>query len=113
MAKKTKAPKKTTAPKEAKAKKPKPEQMKIPGTERSDSIPELEAADEDYREARDERMQYGEAELEKQELVTELMLKHGKTKHVYEGKDGKLHEIYIGEAKAKSRVVKEKKAKGE
>lgn len=109
MAKKTE-PKKAKAPK---AKKSKVEQLKIPGTERSDSIPELEAADEDYREARDERMQYGESELEKQDVVTELMIKHGKTKHVYEGKDGKLHEIYIGEAKAKSRVVKEKKAKSE
>jgi hypothetical protein len=93
------------------AKKNKPEQLKIEGTGRRDAIPEIEDADEHYRDKRDNRMQLGEEEVEAQADLTNVMRKHKVTSYKYEGKDGKMYEVYLPEeVKAKSRRVKEPKA---
>lgn len=110
MAKKTEKTeaKKQTAKAKAKAKKP--EQLKVPGTERPDRIDEIEAAATRYREARDARMELAEEEAETQQDLTNLLRKHGVTEYVYEDADGKPYTAYIAEAKAKVRRVKEPKA---
>lgn len=100
-----------TKSKTNKAKKTKPEQLKIEGTGRTDAIEELERAAELYREARDARMELGEEEVEAQNELAALLKKHKRTEYVYEGPDGKKYRAYIPtEAKAKVRKVTEKKA---
>ena len=102
--------KKTTAPKKSKAKKTKPEQLKIAGTGRLDSNEEVEAAAEAYREARDDRMEMSENETEAQDALTDALKKHGLSEYVYEDKAGVKRRAYIpAEAKAKVQKVKEKK----
>lgn len=103
----------TKAPKAAKkSKRTKPEQMKIPGTERADRIEEIEQADIAYIEKRDERMALQAEENDAQEELTAVLNKHNRLSYKYEGPDGKMREAYLptSEVKAKSRVVKEKKA---
>lgn len=107
--------KKADAKKKAKAKKP--EQLKIKGTER-DSIPEIDEADTEYRAARDAWMEMQGEMLEAQSTLTEVLKKHGKAKtgYEYEGKDGRLYEVYLPEVEepqAKSRLVKPKKKPAE
>lgn len=95
---------------EKKAKKQKPQQMKIAGTERRDRIEAIETAAEAYREARDSRMDMAEVEAEEQQNLANVLQKHGVTEYSYEGEDGKPYTAYIPtEAKAKVRRVKEPK----
>lgn len=106
MAKKTN--KKAAAKNKAKAKKP--DQLKIPGTGRTDAIREIEDAGTAYREARDARMEMQEDEAAAQEELTTVLQKHGKTSYVYEGPDGKRYEAYLPEEiKAKVRRLKDPK----
>lgn len=110
MAKKT--DKKTAAKNKAKAKKP--DQMKIPGTGRTDSIPEIEDADTEYREARDAWQELHADMMAAQSNLTAVMKKHGKESYIYEARDGRQYEAYIPEAEdpsAKSRVLKKPKPK--
>lgn len=92
------------------AKKQKPQQLKIEGTGRTDAIPELDKAGEGYREVRDEWMELQEQMGERQDLLTSLLKKHGRTEYTYEGADGKLYKASLAEAKAKVKRVKEPKA---
>jgi len=110
MAKKSDS-KKTAAKAKAKAKKP--DQMKIPGTERKDSIPEIEDADTEYREARDAWQELHGEMMEAQANLTTVLKKHGLDSYVYEAKDGRQYEAYVPESEdpqAKSRVLKKPKA---
>jgi hypothetical protein len=101
---------KKNAPKKT-AKKAKAEQLKIEGTGRTDAIDELDKAGEQYRAARDARMEMQEDESSAQELLTGLLKKHGRTDYTYEGSDGKLYKASLAEAKAKVKRVTEPKAK--
>ncbi len=95
-----------------KTKAKKQEQTKIPNTGRLDAIPEIEDADIAYRDARDARMEMQEQETEAQDNLTSVLREHGQKSYVYEGPDGKRYEAYLpAEVKAKSRRVKEPKAK--
>lgn len=108
----TKKPDKKTAAKN-KAKAKKPDQLKIPGTGRTDSIPEIEDADTEYREARDAWMELHKDMMTAQANLTTVMKKHGVETYLYEAKDGRQYEAYIPEVEdpeAKSRVVKKPKA---
>lgn len=111
MAKKTKADKKAAA----KTKTKKREQLKIPGTQRQ-SIPEIEDADTEYREARDAWQELHGEMLEAQGNLTAALKEHGLESHVYEGKDGREYEAYLPEVEepqAKSRVLKKPKAQAQ
>lgn len=111
MTKKKTESKKSAAKAKAKAKKP--DQMKIPGTERTDTIPEIEDADTEYREARDAWMELHAEMMEAQSNLTATLKKHGLETYVYEAKDGNKYEAYVPEAEetmAKSRKVKKPKA---
>jgi hypothetical protein len=110
MTKKTEKTEAKKAAAKTKAKAAKPEQLKIAGTGRRDSIEEIEIADQAYRDARDARMSLTEDEAALQEDLTNVLRKHKVTSYVYEGEDGKKYEAYIpAEAKAKSRRVTEPK----
>lgn len=109
MAKKT--DKKAAAKNKAKAKKP--DQLKLAGTERQDSIPEIEDADTEYRDARDAWMELHADMMKAQGNLTEVLKKHGKESYVYEARDGRKYEAYVPELEdpqAKSRVLKQPKA---
>jgi hypothetical protein len=108
MAKKTEKTESKKAAAKAKAKKP--EQLKVPGTERKGTIPEIAEAATRYREARDARMELAEEEAELQQDLTNLLKKHGITEYVGEDEDGKPYKAFIAEAKAKVQRVKEPKA---
>jgi hypothetical protein len=103
--------KKTDKKTKAKAKAKKSEQLKIAGTERTNAIPEINDADVAYREARDARMELQEEESAAQDALTAILQKHALSEYTYEGPDGKLYKAYIGEPKAKSKRVTEKKIK--
>lgn len=93
-----------------KTKKTKPQQTKIPGTERRDRIEAIEDAAEAYREARDARMEMAEEEAEAQANLANALQKHKVTEYAYEGEDGKTYRAYVPtEAKAKVQRVKEPK----
>lgn len=109
---KKKTDKKSAAKAKAKAKKP--DQLKLAGTERTDSIPEIEDADTEYRETRDAWMELQKEMGEAQANLTTVMKKHGVDTYLYEAKDGRQYEAYVPEAddpQAKSRVVKKPKTK--
>lgn len=108
MSKKQNTEKTTAAKSKAKAKKP--EQTKIPGTERRDRIEAIEEAGTAYREARDARMELTEEETERELNLRNVMRAHNVTDYKYEGPDGKMYRVYIGEAKAKVSRVTEPKA---
>ncbi len=57
----------------------KKKQTEMTGTQ-ADRIPVIENAICEWREAIDERMQLGEREVKKRDIVDELMKKHGFTK---------------------------------
>lgn len=92
-----------------KSKKSKAEQLKIAGTGRIDSIPEIEKQAEAFREAKEAREGYQEDEEAEQMKLTELLKKHKLTSYVYDDAEGTKREVYIPlEAKAKTRRLKVK-----
>lgn len=66
-------------PKKAKAK-----QQDLPTLEKRD-IPEIEKAAEDYKDARDERMELSKTEAEKKALLIGVMRKNNRTDYSYNG----------------------------
>ncbi len=85
----------------------KPEQLKIEGTGRIDTVPEVEKQAEKFRDAKEERQEMQEAEEAEQLKLTELMKKHGLTTYAYEDREGTKREVYIPlEARAKVRKLK-------
>ncbi|HEY4056659.1 MAG TPA: hypothetical protein VGM39_08620 [Kofleriaceae bacterium] len=93
----------------AKAKAKKPDQLKIPGTERKDRIPELDKAAEEFLTARDART---ELTLEMAEKKTELdvvMGKHAVTRYVFEAADGSQRIVRYGKAPIKVEKAAEPK----
>ena len=98
---------KTVAPKKA-AKKP--EQLKLKGTERKDAIPEIEAQARNYLEARNDWQEGQATMMHAQELLTDLLKKHGKTEYFFEDASGQRQRAYIPDVKG-AKVQKVKPAK--
>jgi hypothetical protein len=117
MAKKAKNENKAKATKKA------PKQPKLPGvtTDRPVVNAKVEAAAEDFRETRDERMALTAVEAEKKEKLAEAMKAAGLTEYTYTiddeetGEAKKLRVAYEEETETTLtvRTVKEKKAKAE
>jgi len=88
----SKAPGAAPAPTPAKATKAK--QLKLPaeGMARKTN-PEIDAAAERYRVARDVRMEHTKAEKQAKANLLEVAKKHGITAYVYESEDGEEFEV--------------------
>lgn len=101
-----KGSKKTKTAMKAAAKK-KPSQTTIPGTERLDANEEIETQAEKYQSAKESLADADEEAKTEQNVLTELLLKHGLDSYVYVDAEGVKREVYIpSEAKAKIRKVK-------
>ena len=87
------APKRQTPPaanvKAVRPVQPKPRQARLPGVD-DPVIEELQRAAEDYADVRDERMELTKREVQKQEMLLQIMKKYGKSTYVHEGVECKL-----------------------
>jgi hypothetical protein len=97
----------------AKKKRSRPEQLKIAGTERIDGVPELEDLAEQYRDVTDQCAGLREEKHNLAELLVEKLQEIGKERHIYEGRDGLLHEISIEELDVKVIVRRHRKPRPE
>jgi len=93
--------------------KPKPEQLKIAGTERPDRIESLDDLAEQYRNIRDQRMGLQSEESDLQGQLQAAMEEHGLERYVYEDKAGDLEEVTVKETDIKVSVRKLKKPREE
>jgi uncharacterized protein YydD (DUF2326 family) len=83
---------------------PRPEQLKIAGTERRDRVPELDRLAEEFRDADDQYQAFREEKNGIADKLAEIMTERGLSRYVFEGRDGKLHEVTIEELEAKVKV---------
>jgi len=83
-----------------------PEQLKIAGTARPDPIPELTEIAEDWRELDEQSAAIKDEKKELAERLVDEMQHRGIDRHVYEGRDGLLHEVTIKELKVKVKIQK-------
>jgi len=94
----------------AKPKKSKPEQLKIKGTEREDSIPELEEQANAYLEARNAWQSMQAEMMAEQEKLTALLTGHKLKEYIFEDESGQPQRAYIPDvAGAKVKKLKAKK----
>ena len=82
------------------------EQLKIAGTARPDPIPELTEIAEDWRELDEQSAAIKDEKKELAERLVDEMQHRGIDRHVYEGRDGLLHEVTIKELKVKVKIQK-------
>jgi hypothetical protein len=82
-------------------------QLQIEGTA-APVIEEIEAAAEEYRVLRDERMQLGEKETKAQAALVAVMVSHNLTSYRYEDGEGNQRKVSLAEVvKAKVGKVKD------
>jgi hypothetical protein len=111
--KKTKA---TKAPANANATaKKKPQQLRVPGTERPNRIPELDAAAEEFRVARNTWQEAGKVMQAKKAVLKDQVKKHGLTaSYFYDDEEGDTEEVKpTVEEDVKVNKVKQAKAKSD
>lgn len=103
MAKKTKAKNENS----------KPQQTRIPGTERPNRVKEVDDAAEAYRKARDKRQAATKVETEKKTILKDTLKRHGISgPYFYDDEDGDTEEVKpTQEVKEDVKVNKVKQAK--